>query len=198
MTLVNVETNPSVLVLDVGGRPLDWMHWAVAVCLEVRGQVAWQAGSGTIAVHGGINQQSGLRSVVEVSTIIAVRNARANYQATAAPSLTNMALFRRDRLTCMYCGEQYVPAHLTRDHILPSSKGGRDVWTNVTTACRPCNSRKDDRTPEQAGMELLALPYEPSPVEALILANRRVLADQHDFLMRHVPRSRRDLYTQVN
>ena len=194
MTYVNVEANPSVLALDVGGRPLDWLHWAVAVCLHVRGQIAWTAGSGAISVRGGYNHATGERSIIEISTIVAIRNARAVFQETGPPALTNTALFRRDRMTCMYCGGRYGQNDLTRDHIQPTSRGGFDTWTNVTTSCRPCNSRKDDRYPEEAGMELLALPYQPSPVEALILANRRVLVDQHNFLIRHIPKARRGMY----
>ena len=76
---------------------------------------------------------------------------------------------------------------LTRDHIVPFSKGGRDTWMNVVTACRSCNERKSDRTPEGAGMELVYLPYVPNRAEYLILTNRRILADQMEFLAQHVP-----------
>jgi hypothetical protein len=76
---------------------------------------------------------------------------------------------------------------LTRDHVVPFSRGGRDVWMNVVTACRSCNERKSDRTPERAGMELVYLPYVPNRAEYLILTNRRILADQMEFLAQHVP-----------
>jgi hypothetical protein len=57
---------------------------------------------------------------------------------------------------------------------------------NVVTACRSCNERKSDRTPEGAGMELVYLPYVPNRAEYLILTNRRILADQMEFLRQHV------------
>jgi 5-methylcytosine-specific restriction endonuclease McrA len=57
---------------------------------------------------------------------------------------------------------------------------------NVVTACRSCNQRKSGRTPDQAGMELLYAPYVPNKAEYLILSNRHILADQMDFLVRHV------------
>ncbi|MFM7570545.1 MAG: HNH endonuclease, partial [Betaproteobacteria bacterium] len=66
-------------------------------------------------------------------------------------------------------------------------KGGRDTWTNLVSACKPCNLRKGNRTPEQAGMPLLYVPYVPSQHEAFILRNRRILADQMEFLMAGVP-----------
>jgi hypothetical protein len=77
-------------------------------------------------------------------------------------------------------------AKLTRDHIVPFSRGGRDTWMNVVTACRSCNERKSDRTPEGSGMELIYLPYVPNRAEYLILTNRRILVDQMEFLAQHV------------
>ena len=72
------------------------------------------------------------------------------------PALTNAALFARDQHLCLYCGHEYPRPHLTRDHVMPLSKGGRDIWENVVSACFHCNSRKGGRTPQQAGMPLLA------------------------------------------
>jgi 5-methylcytosine-specific restriction endonuclease McrA len=71
--------------------------------------------------------------------------------------------------------------------VLPVSQGGRDTWMNVVTACRHCNQTKSGRTPEQARMELVYAPYVPNKAEYLILCNRNILADQMDFLARHVP-----------
>jgi 5-methylcytosine-specific restriction endonuclease McrA len=103
------------------------------------------------------------------------------------PPLSNRELFHRDRHLCAYCGGVFSSTRLTRDHITPFSRGGRDTWMNVVTACRSCNERKSDRTPEQAGMELLYAPYVPNRAEYLILTNRRILVDQMEFLSQHVP-----------
>ena len=101
--------------------------------------------------------------------------------------LTNKALFRRDRNVCAYCGDQFTIAKLTRDHIHPTSKGGKDVWKNVVTSCGSCNKRKSDHLIEQVNMELIYVPYEPNRAEYLILQNRKILGDQMDFLMKQVP-----------
>jgi len=61
----------------------------------------------------------------------------------------------------------------------------------VVSACVACNVRKGSRTPQQAAMPLLAVPYRPSWVEHLILSNRNILADQMEFLVSHLPRDRR-------
>ncbi len=77
------------------------------------------------------------------------------------------------------------------EHIVPLSRGGRHLWMNLVTACRGCNHRKGNRTPEQSGMTLLYVPYVPNRYEGFILKNRSILADQMAFLMASVPRHSR-------
>ncbi len=73
--------------------------------------------------------------------------------------LNRVNLFRRDRGTCSYCGSK---RQLTIDHVVPRSKGGKSNWTNLVTACHRCNVQKGDKTPEQAGLNLLVQPFKPS------------------------------------
>lgn len=68
-------------------------------------------------------------------------------------------IYERDHHKCGYCGST---RSLTIDHILPKSRGGGNSWTNLVTCCHPCNLKKADRTPEEARMQLLVRPYEPS------------------------------------
>ena len=107
------------------------------------------------------------------------------------PTLTNQKLFSRDRNVCAYCGHHFHEEDLTREHIVPFGQNGRDTWMNVVTACKSCNHRKGNRTPEQAHMPLLYTPYVPSLWEDFILRNRRILADQMEFLMAHLPKTSR-------
>ena len=137
--------------------------------------------------HGGINRRSGERSILRLHPIIAARGHVRPAAIDPTPTLTNQALFARDQQLCLYCGRQYHRGTLTRDHVQPVSKGGRDIWENVVTACFHCNSRKGNRTPQQAGMPLLAVPYRPSWIEHLILSNRNILADQMAFLKAQLP-----------
>jgi 5-methylcytosine-specific restriction endonuclease McrA len=180
-----------VLSLDANGRILDWMSWQDAVCLYARDAVAWTLGDPCLTIHGGHNRFTGVQSVIELHPIVAGKGRARPGLIEPAPALTNAALFARDRNLCMYCGQHYHRQALTRDHVLPLSKGGRDTWVNVVSACVPCNVRKGSRTPQQAAMPLLAVPYRPSWVEHLILSNRNILADQMQFLVSHLPRSRR-------
>lgn len=61
----------------------------------------------------------------------------------------------RDDYTCQYCAESFDSDELTLDHIMPVSRGGKDLWTNVVAACKDCNHTKGNRLPEEAGMKLL-------------------------------------------
>jgi len=180
-----------VLSLDSTGRILDWMSWQDAVCLYVRGAVAWTLGDPCLSIRGGTNRDSGPQSRIELHPIVASTGHARPTAVDPAPALTNAALFARDRMLCLYCGGHFTRGELTRDHVVPISRGGRDTWVNVVSACWHCNVRKGNRTPQKAGMPLLAVPYRPSWVEHLILSNRNILADQMEFLVSHLPRDRR-------
>ena len=185
-----MENIPAILKLDSGGLPVSWIRWQTAVTLYARERVRWEAGEGRFLIRGGICARTGERSSIEIGSIIAVADKSKRF-ARGVPLLTNRTLFQRDRNLCLYCGRQF-PAHLlTRDHVMPASRGGASVWENCVTACRHCNQRKDDRTPEEANMRLLAVPYIPNLAEYLILSNRRILADQMEFLLAHANRRRR-------
>ncbi|MFD1186093.1 HNH endonuclease [Pontibacter rugosus] len=74
-------------------------------------------------------------------------------------SLSRHNVLRRDNYSCQYCGSV---KNLTLDHLLPRCRGGETKWQNLVTACSRCNSRKGDRTPEEAGLKLLRKPVRPS------------------------------------
>jgi 5-methylcytosine-specific restriction endonuclease McrA len=183
--------NQQVLRTDVAGMPVEWIDYRDAVRLYHTGQVAYTCGEPLYVVHGGINSITGLRSVVEVNSIIATAGHQAGHtekRHNYVPPLNNRTLFRRDANVCMYCSVHFMSRDLTRDHIKPISQGGRDLWQNVVTACRRCNNHKGGNTPEQAGMELIAVPFVPTYAEYIYLKGRRVLADQMKFLLAHFPR----------
>jgi 5-methylcytosine-specific restriction endonuclease McrA len=180
-----------LLSLDAHGRALNWMHWQDAACLYARGAVAWTLGAPCLEVRGGLCRATGMRSMIELHPIVAARGHARAHALDPTPTLTNTALFARDAHLCLYCGREFPRSQLTRDHVLPLSKGGRDLWENVVAACFPCNSRKANRTPQQAGMPLLAVPYRPSWIEHLILSNRNILADQMAFLKSQLPKNAR-------
>jgi hypothetical protein len=184
--------HPWILTLDIRGLPHRWVTWQAACHYYALDMVAWTIGDSQFRFTGGICRATGLRSEITANSIIAIkgRALRAG-SLNQVPPLNNRELFHRDRQLCAYCGEHHSSSALTRDHVVPVSQGGRDVWMNVVTACRPCNQRKSNRTPEQAHMALLYAPYVPNKAEYLILCNRSILVDQMDFLARHLPRQSR-------
>lgn len=181
-----------ILKLDVAGVPIGWVSREEGALLYCRGQIVWEAGSNVVRLHGGTNRVTGLRSMLDVNSIVATRGRDPSAgEMLAVPALTNTRLFRRDGHVCLYCGVELPDRLLTRDHVVPLSKGGADVWENVVTACRACNQRKDDRLLDELDMALLAVPYVPNRAEGLILENRRILTDQMAFLKAKVGHSSR-------
>jgi 5-methylcytosine-specific restriction endonuclease McrA len=72
--------------------------------------------------------------------------------------ITRRAVFARDGWACQYCGSR---SNLTVDHVIPRSKGGSSNWENIVASCAPCNRRKGDRLPKQAGMHPRRVPRTP-------------------------------------
>ena len=181
-----------VLRTDVAGRPIEWIDYKEAVRLHHTGQVAYTFGSLLYSLRGGTNARTGRRTVVDVNSIMATvghSGNPGNHRPDYVPPLNNETLFKRDDYLCLYCGLTLPAQLLSRDHIRPFSRGGEDIWTNVVTACRRCNNAKASRTPEEAGMQLLAVPFTPTYAEYIYLKGRRVLTDQMEYLLAHFPRS---------
>jgi len=177
-----------ILALDIAGNPFRWLDVEQAISYAATGRVAWEIGEQELVFHGGI-RRSGERSRIALRPVIALARSEAmvRHLHTIPLGHDNAILFRRDREICAYCGERVDRRLLTRDHIRPRARGGKDVWTNVVTACRHCNMRKACRTPEEAGMPLLYIPYEPCRFEHFILSGRGILADQMEYLMARLP-----------
>jgi len=94
--------------------------------------------------------------------------------------ITRRAIFARDQWTCQYCGNER--GTLTIDHVIPRSKGGSSAWDNIVTCCAPCNRRKGDRLPNQAGMHPKRLPKAPSPTLFVHVAMTRIPDAWHQYL----------------
>lgn len=182
---------PRILRLNVAGQPIEWIEWQEAVCLYARELVVWSLGDRIRQVRGGVSRLTGRRSEINLSSIIACGGEQLARPRRRYP-LSNPALFARDAYTCMYCAQPFTAGHLTRDHIVPVSRGGRDRWENVVAACRRCNQHKANHLLEEVGMELVALPFCPNNAEYLALINsRRILGDQMDFLRPRFSRNSR-------
>jgi hypothetical protein len=180
----------NVLALDISGLPRKWISFEEAILYHAKNQVAWSLGE-TVATFRGGYQRGGEQSVLETPSIIAVKGQGFSLKRAGRVILTNRTLFARDLHVCAYCGERHTTPNLSRDHVIPRSRGGEDIWTNVVTSCHRCNHSKGARTPEEARLHLRYVPYEPNHYENLILQNRKILADQMEYLLAGVPKSSR-------
>lgn len=169
----------TILRLDVAGQPRGWITVHEAISAYAKGDVIYGIGDTLPPYFGGVQRLTGQRSRIELQPIVAIHG---RIIQGFSPPLCNRTLFRRDNHRCLYCGQQYSRTELTRDHVLPTSRGGTNRWENVVAACKRCNWEKDDRTPEEAHMPLLAVPFKPNPFEWHFLAKDRILADQMDYL----------------
>lgn len=185
------DLSQQVLRTDAAGMPVDWISYQDAVRCYFSGSVLYTCGSLLYKVHGGICAATGHQSILEINSIIATvgePQSKWHHRTNYSPPLTNKTLFSRDDFICMYCGNDFHKNDLSRDHVTPISQNGQDEWNNVVTACKRCNNFKAGRTPEQAGMQLLAIPFMPTHAEYVYLRGRKVLTDQMEFLKSHFPR----------
>ena len=136
-----------VLVLNASYEPLNITTWRRALVMVLKGKAE------------GLEHDSSrwIRGDTMLPTVIRLRQyVRVPYKQLP---LTRRNLFHRDDHRCQYCGSS--ADQLSIDHVVPRSRGGLDTWENVTTACLPCNVRKGNRTPREAGMPLMGKPHRP-------------------------------------
>ncbi len=148
MILKEVNQVNGVLVLNADMGPLHRVSLRHAIRMLIR-QVA--------EVHEAVPDRAigvfPMPTIVRLITYIAPR-----WRYTTGPRWSRPGVLIRDGRTCGYCGR----AASTIDHILPRSRGGKNSWTNTVAACGSCNQRKGDRTPAEAGMQLLTTPTAPA------------------------------------
>lgn len=194
----NLDSLPDILALNKNYEPAAWLTYEACAIKYAKGDIIASLGQHEVVLHGGINARTGLQSVLVMDSIVVTNNNTSPYMfRKAVPTLSNDALFKRDRNMCAYCGQVYKIRDLTCDHIIPVSKGGQDNFLNCVTSCKACNNYKDDMSLEQAEMQLLYTPYIPHPLEMFLLSNRKILKDQMDFLLERLPKHSR-LHQQLN
>ncbi|MEF9995780.1 MAG: HNH endonuclease [Burkholderiaceae bacterium] len=185
------DSSPRILIVDSHGQPVRWAHVFRAARYYASGKVVTDLGEHLFSLLGGWQETTGLRSEFVTSSIVMIRGHHRLPAGAQRVSFNKYRLFARDRHVCGYCGALCDERELTVEHIQPVSRGGHHEWANVVTACRSCNSRKGNRTPEEARMPLLYVPYAVSRNEGFILSNRRILTDQMAFLAVALPRHSR-------
>lgn len=153
----------AVLLLDNTYEPLKIISWMRAMTLIVTGDAEIVEES-----------EHSIRSAHSEWKLPSVIRQLKKFRRSGKVQFSRINIYMRDAWTCQYCQERKQTKELTFDHVLPRAQGGKTVWNNIVTACRPCNSEKDDRTPEQANMKLLRKPEEPKwlPAQMVIKMNK--------------------------
>ena len=141
-----------MLVLNATYEPIN-------VCTVRRAVVLLLKEKAEVLEHGDWELRSATRSVTRPVVIRLVSYVRVP-RDTHRRKITRRAVFARDDWTCQYCGAR---SNLTVDHVIPRSKGGASSWDNIVASCAPCNLRKGNALPRQAGMRLQRQPKTPSP-----------------------------------
>ncbi len=142
--------NQSVLLLNQNYEPLTICNAKKAIILIYLGKA--EAIENDSQWIRSINSQLRLPVVIRL-----IRYVRAPKKRII---LNRKNLLIRDNYTCQYCSRRVQP--LTVDHVIPKQFGGKDTWENLVIACLPCNNRKANRTPDQAGMRLVNKPKRPN------------------------------------
>ncbi|MEC7522829.1 MAG: HNH endonuclease [Myxococcota bacterium] len=144
------------LVLTQGYLPHRIVGWQKAILMSFTGKVE------VVETYDEL-----IRSVsTALPKPAVVRLTRAIKHREPKVRFSRVNVLTRDDFRCQYCGEQLPARELTFDHVKPRSQGGRTSWENIVSACRDCNGRKGNRTPEQAGMKLLSQPVRPKALPA--------------------------------
>jgi 5-methylcytosine-specific restriction endonuclease McrA len=160
-----------VLVLNATFEPIN-------VCTVRRAVVLLLKEKAEVIEHADRELRSATSSMTRPAVIRLVSYVRIP-RDTHRRKITRRAVFARDDWTCQYCGAR---TQLTVDHVVPRSKGGSSTWENIVASCAPCNRRKGDSLPRQAGMHLRRPPRTPSPNVFIQVASPTIPAAWRQYL----------------
>jgi 5-methylcytosine-specific restriction endonuclease McrA len=163
------------LVLNAAYEPIHLVSWEKAMCL------VFTAKAEVVAEY-----EHAIRSVSHIfkmPSVVRLKKYVRTFRRTMNARCTRKNVLMRDRYACQYCGISCSAATITIDHVFPRSRGGKTNWDNVAAACHPCNRRKANRTPEEAGMRLAKKPRRPTWVDLLDGSHKDLLENWMPFLL---------------
>jgi 5-methylcytosine-specific restriction endonuclease McrA len=144
--------NISVLKLDSSFKPIEIISWEEAFLLTWLNK-AWAAEYSDHWVHSA-------KETFQIPSVIVLFKYIEEKFFTLPCTRKNIMI--RDENHCQYCRQRFRETDLTIDHVIPRSKGGKTIWTNVVMACKPCNQQKKDLLLENSSLTLMRRPQKPS------------------------------------
>eukprot|EP00877_Chromochloris_zofingiensis_P011181 jgi/Chrzof1/6316/Cz18g04010.t1 len=172
-------TSYRCLVVDSAYRPINVIGWFKAVVMDEAGKID------VLDYYPNAFAYSAYRSH-PLPAVIRARKYVDLHEVAGHVALTRRNVMLRDRYTCQYCG---CKKDLTLDHVVPVSKGGKNTWENLVTACMVCNQKKGHHSLSKLGWRLKHAPHQPTPYEIGVIMG----VSQHD--IEHPP-SEWSLYLQ--
>jgi len=154
-----------VILLNSDYSFLNVVSWKRAVRLMVKGKAEVVEASNKIIRNAERTIELLIPKVLRLVKLV-----RSIYKTKVPFSKKNVMV--RDNFTCAYCGK--TEQRLTIDHIIPKSKGGKSTFENCVASCKPCNNRKNNRTPSEANMFLKKKPFQPTIMEFFIIKMKRL------------------------
>ena len=145
------------LVLDATYQVINRVSWRRAFEYLLKEKVEVLYEHSEMVVHSASATHKVPSIVRFPNTIVPWKRRRVKYSRDG--------IYARDRGVCQYCGKRTQKSSFELEHVIPKSQGGRTCWENIVVSCPSCNRKKDNRTPEQAGMRLLRKPIAPTPSE---------------------------------
>lgn len=145
------EFKMKTLKLDLTYRPVGVIDCLEALVLCIVGKAT--------AVEEYDEEVNSPSLSFKIPSVIVLKNVVKFMNQGLRPTRSN--IIWRDHNKCQYCTCDFTTSELTLDHVVPRSRGGKNTWTNLVACCKKCNQAKRDRTPEEAGMELLRKPLKP-------------------------------------
>ena len=152
-----------ILLLNANHDVLSVINFKRCMKLMFRNKIRIHKSFDDIELRIGKDQKIQLPSIV---VLVEFKNIYGKVRRTV--DITKKNILVRDDFKCAYCGKHITSANGTIDHIVPKSRGGKHVWLNVIASCKPCNNKKDNKTPNEAGMKLLVQPRVPKLREIML------------------------------
>lgn len=179
-----MKTHSDCLVLNADYSPIGIIDWKKAMVWAFRYNNSKYSGIEIIEYYKydyviGVKTKEKIPAVVKTTKFFKIGQNKVNF--------SRKNLFIRDNYTCQYCGYSFPINQLTYDHITPKSKWTNKnqpatSWTNIVTACFRCNSKKGNRTPQQANMVLMTTPYIPNKTTKYLHVTHQILT-----IKQHIP-----------
>jgi 5-methylcytosine-specific restriction endonuclease McrA len=167
-----MDVDMKALKLDAAFRPIEVIDAIEALVMCIVGKA--------VSVENYEKNISSAYLTFKMPAVIVLKTVVKFRFSGVACNRTNVII--RDKNRCQYCTKTFQTEHLTIDHVMPKSRGGKNTWTNLVASCKKCNQKKGCRTPQESGMFLLNKPRKPKSSILRVLTKSQISDLWNDYL----------------